>query len=918
MEFINGLPEQAYQAAHDSLNKIGFNTTESFFNNYRYSYRKDKVESIDSVVFAPDLPRNPEHACFTIYNSQNGRSINDIVTETLLHTTAPFHLIHQHGQFDFFISKANGNLSTEIVKQNIAYDNLSRVLDEYQIDLKPQKIVDVKQGRAHFVSEAFQQINAVQLSFWTTDVTGELLAENFGLAINSLRKANIPQANKLVVQLLGATILADTGVFGQIPSTLNQLIPLAHQKFSQYFDIQAFETHASAIEPAYQRLRQINYAGFVPPMLTEIYKQAYDNKTRKELGRFDTPLYLTRRIWDNIPVEFLRPENRVTVDMTCGWGSFLIAGYERLSRLSDMQGMKLSDYLYGNDLDPFTAELAKLGLLLSTHTDSWQVHAGDALQWDWLQQNRPNIIVGNPPFGGNRKKQQPEVSAKFFYHAINQLDENGWSAMLMPKSFVVEGRSCLQARKQLLDSCNVYELWDLAENTFSAGVRAMVIFAHKKQIKHQPVRTRTVQNTTQALFKTDGYFTVSHRVGTQASWDENSHRAKRKSKPKNTHVMEYKLILTDNAWHTIHRRCKEFQELFHVFNGTQKGVYSGTSYPSEDYPKDVNWLYDAGKVLKTDFVLDYNAQAKEILKYPDKFWRPRLKHKDILLGIKVILTSNHDPSWGQRVRVAIERKGYCVSDNFWLFSPKPQFQKENITDEVIAAVLHWKVANAWIIEFMRQPKLPGYAIKTIPFPSLTKIECKKLTNAVRSIEEATQQNDALAISDAQLIIDTVLQKAYRLHEIDEAFSKEKGATFERLCRVYYWDKPDHPHFKRVCQEYGWAEEHPVSFDEQPNPNAKWQTGGIVESVNAEKGTITLWLSDWNDSKTVPISDVMPGWLLRPNVAFDVTIPRDVLYQTNIKDISWGRFYPQEYSYMDEKELFDDLSRLFHPGLEKVA
>ena len=130
--------------------------------------------------------------------------------------------------------------------------------------------------------------------------------------------------------------------------------------------------------------------------------KAFSKEQRKKLGRFDTPLYLTRRILENIPVEYLAPDQRVIADMTCGWGSFLIAGHERLSNLVDTEPSSLRQLLRGNDIDPFTAQLAGLGLILATSEDSWFIDHGDVLEWDWLRTNQPNIIVGNPPFEATR------------------------------------------------------------------------------------------------------------------------------------------------------------------------------------------------------------------------------------------------------------------------------------------------------------------------------------------------------------------------------------------------------------------------------------------------------------------------------------------------------------------------------------
>ena len=133
--------------------------------------------------------------------------------------------------------------------------------------------------------------------------------------------------------------------------------------------------------------------------------------------------------------------------MTSGWGSFLVAGHERLSNLKDMNSIVLRDQLHGNDSASFTAQLAGLGLLLSTSEDSWDISSGDALQWEWLNTHQPFIIVGNPPFSGSREKAsqtrpssaekvREEKANRFLEHAINRLAPHGYLAMLMPSSFI--------------------------------------------------------------------------------------------------------------------------------------------------------------------------------------------------------------------------------------------------------------------------------------------------------------------------------------------------------------------------------------------------------------------------------------------------------------------------------------------------
>lgn len=152
-----------------------------------------------------------------------------------------------------------------------------------------------------------RQIQPVQLSFWAADITRPLLVDHFTQAVNRLRqyvdqeKANIADETiaSLSIQLLGAIILADTGVLDddthdirRTEVSMRELLERASSRFPRYFQPELLFTHETAAEQAYFVLRKIRYAGFVPEMLTSIYGAAFSKEQRKKLGRYDTPLYL--------------------------------------------------------------------------------------------------------------------------------------------------------------------------------------------------------------------------------------------------------------------------------------------------------------------------------------------------------------------------------------------------------------------------------------------------------------------------------------------------------------------------------------------------------------------------------------------------------------------------------------------------
>lgn len=543
------LPHPARQAAYDSILNRGF-PAEGILDNYRFSHAKNTTVTINALIFADPLLRDPaEYASFTLYHAINGKEDNELV-ELLAQTAAPFHLIHRDNHFSFWASTVNHNAAQPIpIERDIAYDRLDAVLSSYAVDLNPQKIIQVKQGREQFATPFLQPLRPLQLALWATDLTNTLLVEHFGAAINHLRQHQHGKSGEtekitidLATQLLGATILADTGGLGYpirqqgTELTLDQLIRAAHRSFPSYFTPSLFDAHSDAAHDAYTILRQISYSSFAPSLLIDLYTTAYDKLQRKTLGRFDTPLYLTRRIWENLPVELLPPEQRLVADMTCGWGSFLIAGYERLAHLKDMERHTLRNYLYGNDKDYLTARLAGLGLLLSTLTDSWHIDHKDAFHWTWLQTHQPGIIVGNPPFSGSRKAgqhNQPAPSSEgkrrqaaddFLKRAIERLAPGGYLAMLMPSSFVA-AESAPFLRKALLETCDMQEIWDFPEGVFvGPTVRVVVLFAQKRRAPAQytsfPVRTRTVQQRTlESLWEQHERVSLdSHTVTDNANW----------------------------------------------------------------------------------------------------------------------------------------------------------------------------------------------------------------------------------------------------------------------------------------------------------------------------------------------------------------------------------------------------------------
>ena len=82
----------------------------------------------------------------------------------------------------------------------------------------------------------------------------------------------------------------------------------------------------------------------------------------------------------------------------------------------------------------------------------------------------------------------------------------------------------------------------------------------------------------------------------------------------------------------------------------------------------------------------------------------------------------------------------------------------------------------------------------------------------------------------------------------------------------------------------------------------------------ENNALTLWIRGFNGSQPfrMPIPETMPGWALRPDVAFKAEIPWQVRYSEQPLANDLSNFRPLEFSYSqpeDLVELLEDPTKL---------
>lgn len=880
--------QPAFRAASDSLEALGY-ARRNIKQNFEIAVsEKDPRWPVDAVAFSDSIA-HIENACVTVLDVDAAGLDRSSAIDRLRRTTAPFHLLHRSRTgFDFVIESESEMVS---LATNISNDRLSEALSEYATDLQPATVQRVKRGLGNFAHEKLAPVQPLQLSLWAEEVNCELLSKYFRHALAQLKKDGIADQliqSELASQLLTSRILADTGAMESCDKVKEIPDAAAKKKFVNYFDAKLLKANTKVAQQAYDLFKGISFATFQPEMLRTLYKSLFTKEESRAKGRFDTPLWLTRRIWREIPVEFLPPEQRIVADLTCGWGSFLISAVERFSVLPDMGSRRMSQYIFGNDKDATTADLARVALLTSTGRDSWEVGREDGREWEVPRNRKPGVIVGNPPFLGDRKTQttastggkRHELANDFLHRAVDSLADGGYLAMVMPGSFVAS-EAGPAVRKALLEQCDIYEVWDIPGTVFeSAQVQPVVIFARKGEGKTkpspQPVRTRICQKNDSHFeaFKRDGIFTRSDVFPDQSQWTAGRRGGK------TTHIFDFTSILSHSEWETIRRNSTPLEDVAEIVPGCIKGASERRSAP-KIVSRNVTLLAKAGTTLPQEFVFDY-SKGESNVKYPDAFEKPRVDSIDLFNGQKVLLLADPNPSWGKRMKLGIERNGAFPGGGFFAIAPK---KDAPISIECLAAVVRWRVSNAWVVEHLRYPWINTHTLGNVSIPKSLlsdRLLATRLKTLILRVERAA--SGGRTETDAEREIDGILRAAYGI--TDES-------VWERLCAVYQWDK---------------VGDNTPSFDQPSSAaSADWSVEGAVEAVDVAQGTLTLWVSGFDDLQTVPLCPQFPGWMLRVGAKFRTMVPSLEARKGQLNGDVWGVIEPANYTYLSIEEMTADLN-----------
>lgn len=203
----------------------------------------------------------------------------------------------------------------------------------------------------------------------------------------------------------------------------------------------------------------------------------WEANTLLGLQQYYTPIALAQQMLEHLPLERIRPGERVIYDPAAGSGSLLLAASYRLVQMADVAihdspGQLVAKNVLGNDLDPNAQSLTRLRYLLvqeafgelnsllpsPTYFGKLNYLFDDA--WDRLPE-RPTVVVANPPF----KEDGPvQLAAQFVTAVLPRLRVGDQFAFILPRAFLTATtHGWKEAQTAIADNCQILDVWQFSQ-----------------------------------------------------------------------------------------------------------------------------------------------------------------------------------------------------------------------------------------------------------------------------------------------------------------------------------------------------------------------------------------------------------------------------------------------------------------------
>jgi type I restriction enzyme M protein len=244
-----------------------------------------------------------------------------------------------------------------------------------------------------------------------------------------------------------------------------------------------------------QVINKINEIDFNSSSESHLFNDIYETILRelqsaKSSGEFYTPRAVTQFMTDIIDPQL----GETVLDPACGTGGFLTCSIDhvrkQVSTVKDREVLQSS--IRGVEKKPFPHLLCTTNLMLHGF-DLPSVTRGNFLNKaysDWGANDRVDIILSNPPFGGEepdgtetnfpKKFRTKETADLFLALIIRLLKSNGRAAVVLPDGTLFGEGVKTRIKEELLEKCNLHTIVRLPKNVFNpVSIRTNLLFFDK-------------------------------------------------------------------------------------------------------------------------------------------------------------------------------------------------------------------------------------------------------------------------------------------------------------------------------------------------------------------------------------------------------------------------------------------------------
>ncbi len=245
-------------------------------------------------------------------------------------------------------------------------------------------------------------------------------------------------------------------------------------------------------------------------ILGYIYQKLKCSAGKKKIGQFFTPGDIVSHLTESA-IRITENPSSVILDPACGSGQFLMSAYIFLhEQLSTSQRENpetiISKYIYGIDTDPVAVQICKFNLSRISGVEESKINivCSNFLGDDNLIEGiKPDIIIGNPPWGGMLTKEEKKrfrnkfISSQsgintftlFLEQAFRITNGNGIVAFLIPEAYL-NIKAHRESRKFVLKHASIKEIALWGERFKGVFAPAASIIAKKES--NQSIISRNI------------------------------------------------------------------------------------------------------------------------------------------------------------------------------------------------------------------------------------------------------------------------------------------------------------------------------------------------------------------------------------------------------------------------------------------